>query len=245
MEGIPLTALWPILRRRWWIVLGLPLLTALLTVLLTKPAPSSYRVDLAFAINVPESSLLPGSDEGTRAKVAEAIVDDLARIIGRDVFAEAVANRLPADLARSRAPKDLVGMISSSLSADDRHRIIEIAVTGTAPPAASPEAEAALASDLDHIARAVIEELEQQPEPWLSALGEDHVELTLIDRPDPAHRLPPSLRQRLDLPLRVIAATLLALALATLLHLRDPRLHDPAAAAQAAGAPILARIPRR
>lgn len=245
MDGIHLTAVWPILRRRWWIVIGLPLLTALLTVLLSSPPPPSYQVNLAFAIDVPESSLLPGSDEGTRAKVAEAIVDDLARIIGRDVFAEAVASRLPADLTRSRAPVDLVGMISSSLSADDRHRIIEISITGATASEASPEAESSLASDLEHIARAVIEELEEQPEPWLSALGEDQVVLTLIDRPDPAHRLPPSLRQRLDLPLRVTAATLLALALATLLHLRDPRLHDPAAAAQAAGAPILARIPRR
>jgi capsular polysaccharide biosynthesis protein len=144
-----------------------------------------------------------------------------------------------------RQPDALAGMIASSLSADDRHRIVELSVTGSVPADADDAADSALTSNLEHIAGAVVEELDQNAGHWFAFLGEDEVTLTLIDQPDPAQRLPPSLRQRLDLPLRIAVATLLALALASLLHGLDPRLHDPQAAAQAADAPVLAQIPRR
>ena len=243
MDGIPLLEIWRILRRRWWLVLGLPLATALLSLLLAEPPPRRYAVTLAFAIDVPASSVVPGSEEGTRAKVAEAMADDLARIIGRDVFAEAIDARLNGDLPLS--PGDLDVGLSSSFSAEDRHRIIDLTVNGAAPPDADAATLEGLGDYMTLLALAVVDELDQNASRWFAYLGEPGVTVTLVDRPDPAVRLPPTLRERLELPLRVALASFLALLLAFLLHGLDPRLHDPEAAAQAARAPLLARIPRR
>lgn len=243
MDGIPLVEIWRVLRRRWWLVLGLPLATALLSLLLAEPPPQRYEVRLAFAIDVPDSSVVPGSEEGTRAKVAEAMADDLARIIGRDVFAEAIEARLSDDAARS--PEDLDIGFASSFSAEDRHRIIDLTVSGSAPPEADAATLERLVDRMTGLALAVVDELDQNAPRWFAYLGEPGVTVTLIDRPDPAVRLPPTLRERLELPLRVALAGLLALLLAFLLHGLDRRVHDPEAAALAAGAPLLARIPRR
>jgi hypothetical protein len=226
------------LLRRWPLVLGLPLAVALLAVLQYEPPPPVYQARLTFAIDVPPEVLLEGSDEGTAAKIGEALIDDLARILPGDVFAAALQARLPADVVV------VAGESNGSLSADDRHRVADVTITRNAPPNASVDELATLRSDLAAIARAVVEELEQDGGRWLALLGADGVRLTVVDGPH-VGTLPPSARSRLELPLRVALALLISVGLAALLHRLDPRLYDEGDVVHAAGAPVLATIPSR
>lgn len=234
---LDLRAALAIVRRRAWLIAGLPVVVALATAWTTAAPPATYQARLAFAVDIPPSARVPGSDDdGTTAKIGEALVDDIARIIPRDVFAAAVAARLPADT------RVAAGEIASELSAEDRHRVADVTVTRAAPPGASGAQVAALRAELEAIAVAVVDELEQNGGQWFARLGEDDVRITIVDRPDVAV-LDPPLRARIELPLRVALAVLVAVGLAFALHAIDPRIHDAIDARAAAGADVVGRIP--
>jgi capsular polysaccharide biosynthesis protein len=239
MEGMDLRQAFRLLRRRWWILLGLPATVLAISLALGNKPARSYQVGLAFAIDIPREMIVEGSDEGTAAKVAEAIVDDFARILSRDVFAEAIETRLGDEIGVTP------GEIASALSADDKHRIVELTVTRGLPAEAPPaEVEANLQS-LETIALAVVDELEENGGRWIASLGEVGVALTLIDRPErPAGPLPLSLRDRLDLPLRLGLALMAGIGLSVGLHALDPKLRGEAEARRLAGAEVLGRIPK-
>jgi hypothetical protein len=234
-DGLTVTALWRVLRRRWWLWVGLPAAVAAVSLATIKPPPAQYQARLAFAVDIPRSALVAGSDEGTAAKIGEALIDDVSRIIPRNVFAAAVARRLPAGM------HVLPGELAAETSATDRHRVSDVTVTRPLPPGADP---AALGRELDAIAQAIVAELEQNGGDWFARLGEDQVRLTLVDTPE-VTRVPASLRQRLEVPLRVLVAFGLGLVLALALHAVDPRLYDEADARRQAGAPVVAWLPAR
>jgi capsular polysaccharide biosynthesis protein len=224
------------LRRRWWLVLGLPILVLGLSLLLYDAPAVVYQARLSFAVDVPAAALVPGSDEGTAAKIGEALIDDLSRIISGDVFAEAVAAHLANDV--QVAP----GELASSLSATDRHRIADVTVTRAAQESDGPEELAALQSDLAAIAEAVVTELETNGTNWFARLGDEEVRLTVVSRPTVVQLAPP-LRVRLDIPLRIVLALLIGIGLALVWHYFDERLYDAREAAAAARAPVIGRIP--
>jgi len=234
----PLSEILAGLRRRWPIVLGLPLLVGLGSAITRPPEATAYETRFAIAIAVPEHALLPGSDEGTAAKIGEALIDDLARVIPGDVFSEAVARRLPADVDVSAAS------IAGSLAADDRHRIADISVSGWLPPGAGTEGRRALEAELEAIARAVADELTEDAATWFSLLGTPDVSVRIIDSPGRPAPIGPSLRSRLELPLRVALAAAVALGLALALHLRDDRLYTTTQVMRSTGLALLVAIPR-
>jgi hypothetical protein len=237
------------LRRRWWLIVGLPLLVAVLSVATAKAPPTQYQARLSFAVDIPRSAIVIGSDEGTAAKIGEALIDDLSRMIGGDMFAYAVATHLPAGTRVNP------GEIASSLSATDRHRIADVTVTralstseagGRLVGAGGQERDEVaqqLQGDLLAIAMAVVTELERNGNQWFARLGEDQVQLTIIDLPK-VSALPPPLRTRLEIPLRVALALIVAVGLAVLWQVLDPRLYTDAEAAAMAGAPVVGHIPR-
>lgn len=232
--GLGVAELARILRRRWGWVLGLPLVVLLFSLATARAAPTVYQARLAFAVDVPRSALVPGSEEGGAAKIGEALVDDISRIIPRDVFALAVTRRLPAGGAVSP------GELAAETSATDRHRVADVTVTRALPPGRDPRA---FAAELERVARAVVAELEENAGQWFARLGADDVVLTIVDAPDVV-TLAPSLRERLDLPLRLLAALALGVAIALGLHALDARLYTDAEARAAAGAPVLGWLPR-
>jgi len=226
-----------VLRRRWWLVLGLPLLVVVFSMLMAGDEPVTYEARLRVAVDIPRSLIVVGSDEGTAAKIGEALIDDVSRMIPSEAFAEAVAARLPVGVNVSP------GQIASELSATDRHRVADVWVRGTAAADADPDDVERIQSELLAIGDAAVAELEQNGNKWFARLGEDNVALTVIDRPRVA-ALPPSLRRRLDVPIRAGLALLAGIGLAFLLHALDPKLYADTDAEAATGAPIVARIPR-
>ena len=226
-----------ILMRRWWLVLGLPVVVALLTVLSGGPDDVTVEARLRFAIDIPRSVIVEGSDEGTAAKIGAALIDDIARVIPSEAFAAAVADRLPAGV------DDSAGEIASELSATDRHRIADVWVRRTVPADALGVPGADPREDLGMIAEKVVEELEENGSQWFARLGEDEVALTVIDGPTVSIAAA-SLRSRLELPMRVALALVVGVGLAFLLHALDPRLYTDADAEDASGAGVVGRIPR-
>ena len=63
-DGVELRAIWDLLRRQWRLILGLPLAVGLISLATHRPDPLAYRTRLAFALDIPRSALVPGSDEG-------------------------------------------------------------------------------------------------------------------------------------------------------------------------------------
>lgn len=216
------------LRRWWWIVVGLPALTALLWWVRPPAVDRSVTARLTVAVDVVPDGGGGGRTEGTAAEVGEALIDDLSRILPGAAFAAAVNARLPA--AAAVAP----GEISGAVSAEDRHRVTDVTVR-------RPAADAAL---VEGIAAAVADELVENGAAWAARLGTDDAVVTLVDGPHVA-AVPASLADRLALPLRLVLAVLVALGLATGLHAADPVLRQASDAAAAAAAPILAAVPRR
>ncbi len=227
------------LRRRFALLVGLPLAVAGLSIVFHQPPSIRYQTQLTFAVDVPQSALVPGSDEGTSAKVGEALIDDIHRIVQGDVFAAAVQARLLSGINFSP------GDGQSSLSADDRHRVADITVGRLLPADASPEAIAQTQQELGLIATAILDELVDNGDAWFSLLGADDVNLAIVDTPDPAGPVTPSLRDRVEIPLRIALAALVALGLALALHALDQRLFDATAVESQTRLTVLGRIPRQ
>ncbi len=225
-------------RRQLPILLGLPLLVVVLYQLAPPAQQVTYEARLAVAVDIPRSAIVVGSDEGTAAKIGEALIDDLARMIGGDVFAAAVARHLPP------TAQVAAGEIASSLSATDRHRIADITVRRELPRHASAAEVAALERQLLAVAEAVVTELNLHGREWFARLGEDEVVLTVVDSPRVA-RVPPSLRERLDLPLRILLALAIGLGLAAIREAVDPTIRSVEDAVAVGTAPVLGVIPSR
>ena len=200
-----------------------------------RSSPTVYQARLGLALDVPPELIVPTSDAGA-AKVGETLVDDISRIVGGDRFALAVAARRGDD--QIVAP----GEISSSLSATDRHRVLDVTVTRSLAPDASPTETAALREEIAAIAAAAAEELATNGGEWFGLLGAEGARLTVVHGPV-VDVGPPSLRARLELPLRVAAAAALGAALAIGWWVLDPRVRSAADAARACEAPILGRVP--
>lgn len=226
-----------ILKRRWWLVIGLPVIVALISLLAPGEETVTVEARLRFAIDIPRSVIVEGSDEGTAAKIGAALIDDIARVIPSEAFAAAVAGRLPDGVDVS------AGEIASELSATDRHRIADVWVRRTVPAESLASPDTDPRGPISLVAEKVVEELEENGTGWFARLGEDDIALTVIDGPS-VFVVQPSLRTRLDLPLRVALALVVGIGLAFLLHALDPRLYTGSEAVAASRAAVVGRIPR-
>lgn len=108
-----------ILLRRWWFILGLPLIVFIALVWWTSDPPfaSSFRA----SILMPGDTEVPGSSERPELMV----LDDLPELIDSQVFAEDVVAALPA----VGGPVLSVGEVHDSLSADRYSRIVTVQAT--------------------------------------------------------------------------------------------------------------------
>jgi hypothetical protein len=158
---------------------------------------------------------------------SEYLVDDFTEVVRSELFADKVSERL-ADQALQVPP----GVIQGSANTGKQHRIINLGFTW------GDRAE------LEAIASAAAAELIENTEFYFAQLGTDGAGVTLIDGPA-IGEMAPSLRSRLELPLRL----LLALSDRSGLDL-STRLHGYARCAMNAtcakwGCHLLARIPKK
>ncbi|MBC7315162.1 MAG: hypothetical protein H5T70_01905 [Chloroflexi bacterium] len=217
---------WRIVRRRLWIIVLLLAIVLAHYVFMRSPSPSVYTASMRFVVGIrPEA----GQGEYYRYDryytwlTAEYLLDDLAEVVKSAAFARDVANLAGLDVP--------VGAIQGATSAGKLHRILSVHITWPNAP------------ELERIANAVVEVLTVQGAKYFAQLATDEATVAVIDPPSIAP-VGPSLRQRLDLPLRLILALGVGVGLAFLWDYLDDTVRSRADLA-ALGVPLIGEIPKR
>jgi capsular polysaccharide biosynthesis protein len=219
-----------ILKRRWWIptaLVGLTLVFSLLTLKPWQPHPPTYVLGISFSVGVKPQPLTDAFtyDGYYSALASEYLVDDFGEVVKGSEFAAAVSKRL-ADQGIVVTP----GQIQSATQTGKLHRILMVSI---------------LDGDrerLPKIADAVIATMTQDAEIFMPRLHEDQGAVYLINRGGIA-AIGPSLKQRLELPLRLVLALLTGVGLAFLMEYLMPRVQS-GKDLEALGVQVLAEIPR-
>jgi capsular polysaccharide biosynthesis protein len=224
---------WSILRRRWWIPVLLGLLVGLLSLLQLRPwqpKPPAYTASLRMLVGV-----MPAAAEDVTTYydpryyawlTSEYLVDDFTEVVRSQLFAANVSARL--------AYQNIVvppGVIQGSAATGKLHRIISLNLGGGDE------------TQLRQIADAAAAELAENAPAYFQQLGTEGAGVTLIDGPN-IGLVGPSVREQLELPLRVLLGVLVGIGLVFLLHYLDTSVREPAEL-EAMGLPVLGQIPRR
>ncbi|MDH7489074.1 MAG: hypothetical protein QHH80_06160 [Anaerolineae bacterium] len=223
-----LRAYWRVLKRRWWVWVLLPVLVVLITLLTAKPAPATYTASMAFTVGIrPEAKTgdYYAYDRYYTWLTAEYFVDDLAEVIRRSEFSNAVS----AELAKRGVQVSGVA-VGAATQTGKLHRILNVSV-------AWHDSE-----QIRAIADAITTVLEEQSATFFGFLQAEDAVVRRIDGPHfgVAGR---SLRERLDLPLRLIIALLAGVAIAFLWDYLDDTVRTREELARM-GVEVLAEIPR-
>jgi len=216
-----------IITRRLWLVVALPLMVLLFALATHRPTPPMFHASMRLAIGVPPLAVERGMNFDPRltsGQASEFLADDFTEVIQGSAFAAAVSKRLPAGLVIP------AGAIAGSTSAEKHHRILYVDITW-------PDE-----TQLSAISQAIIQTMREEGSTYLAQLGAADAKVYLLDGPNIAP-VGPSLRQRLDIPLRVALALVAGLALAFLLEYLDDTVRD-AADMEALGIPVLGEIPK-
>jgi capsular polysaccharide biosynthesis protein len=199
---------WHIIRRRWWLPVGLAVAVALLTVAMQRPwlpRPPSYTASMRFNVGV-QPQRLPDAytyDRYYTMLTSEYLVDDMGEIVRSQRFAEAVSRRL--------ADQGIVmpaGAIGANTQPGKLHRILTVNVSWGD------------ATQLKAIAEAVAATVTEGSAEFFSQFSAEEADIRLIDPPVIA-QAGRSAREQLDLPLRIALALVAGVALAFLLHYLD------------------------
>lgn len=215
---------WKIIRRRLWLIVGLLAVVGASYLLYAPQATPSYVATMRFVVGIQPQQAPPDVytyDRYYTWLTAEYLVDDLAEVVKSQAFAADVAN-----LAGVSLP---VGAIQGATAAGKLHRILTVSVTW-------PNQE-----ELARIANAIEQNLAQHGGKYFAQLSTDPAIVSVIDAPT-IFQPGPSLRQRLDLPLRLMLALMAGILAAFLLDYLDTMVREPADLEQL-GLPIIAEIP--
>jgi capsular polysaccharide biosynthesis protein len=222
---------WAILRRRWWLPAVLVVLVGLLSLLQLQPwqpkAPN-YSVSMRMLVGV-----LPAAEQDVTAYdpryyawlTSEYLVDDFTEVVRSQLFAENVSARLQAQ--NITVPP---GVIQASAATGKLHRIISLSFSWGD------------AAQLEAIAQAAAAELTENTPFYFQQLGTDNAGVTLIDRPA-VSAVNNSVRDQVELPLRILFAFLVGIGLVFLLHYLDDSVRR-AGDLETIGLSVIGEIPR-
>lgn len=220
-----LRAYWRIVRRWLWLIVLLPALVLIASLALRPAASHGAVANMRLTVGI-----VPEAGDGKYYTydryyswlTAEYLADDLSEIIRSRAFAAEVSKRLGGAVS--------VGQIQGATNPQKLHRILTVSV------GASSEQQA-----LD-IANAIEATLRESAGQFLPQLSAQNAALSVID-PPALVPIGPGLREKLDLPLRVMLALAAALALAFLLDYLDESVRDRQDL-ERLGLSVLAEIPR-
>ncbi len=217
---------WEIIVRRAWIVLLVPGVALISWLIVRVPPTEGYQGSLRFMVGVtPPEGPLTGDELYSFELASEFIVDDFAEVVKSQAFAQDVAARL-ADHEVEVQRCAIQGFAVTRL-----HRILTVTIS-------CPDRDEAVA-----IAQATQRTLEEENARYFTQLGARGALVTVID-PAVVTPVPPSLRERLDLPIRLALGVVGGLGLAFLLDYVDTSIRTPRDA-ESLGIPLLGRLPGR
>ena len=221
-----------IIRRSWWLVLGLPLLVALVTALLWVVGPIRYGTEVTMlvtqrpiATNQPTVTL-PDYNNFNSWAASEYIVDDLLQLVSTRRFAQDIVGYV-----KQQHNQDLdVEEVQEGLEAERKHRTVYLAV------------EAAQSDQVMWIADGAVAMLQQNGLAYWDRSDSAELGVSVLEQPERAERVNNLTALALDLVIRTLLALLLALGIAFLRHYLDQTLrqrHD----VEALGLDLVGAIP--
>lgn len=221
---VELAAYCQVLKRRVWLI-ALALVAFLISYVLVRPSmPGGYTAHMRFVVGITPEQHPSGTytyDRYYTWLTAEYLLDDLSEVVKSQRFAADVATRSGLSVPG--------GVIQGATSAGKLHRVLDVSLSWHDH------------DELQALANATVEALVDGGDRYFAQLGTNDAVISVIDPPSIAP-IGPSLRQRLDLPLRIILALLVGVVLAFLLDYVDPTVRHRADAREL-GISILAEIP--
>jgi capsular polysaccharide biosynthesis protein len=200
-----------VILRRWWLAV-LPLLVIAAITFATTPriTPTTYQVTMSFAGGLPPEPQSKDAYEYDRHYnwlASEYITQGMALVIDKGKFADGVTKRLRQKRLEIKVP---VGVIRGEW----RSSVMRVFVNWNN------------AEQCAQIAQAVVDELNENAGAYWSQLeGANVSPFRLMDDIVPVPVAPP-LRDRFDLPVRVLLGIVAGVLLAFLAHTLDPVLRD-------------------
>ncbi|MBL7199253.1 MAG: hypothetical protein ISS56_03800 [Anaerolineae bacterium] len=216
---------WQIVVRRWWLIVALLLIVGVVSLATHNWSPAE-RYTTTFRFNVGMEPVPPPDAEYVYDPLdvwmaSEYLMDDLASAVRGADYARRISERLEEE-----------GLsLAGAFGAATEHRMLIVSATwGNRDQLAS-------------IANAAVAVLNEDAAELVGPLGQARPVLRLIDPPviAPVGR---SLKDKLDLPIRIGLALLAGVAGAFLLDYLDGSIRDQEEL-EAMGIAVLARIPRR
>lgn len=201
---------WHIVHRRLWLIAALVLVVLMASLVGRLPRPERFLATSRFAVAVqpePTTGEYYAYDRYYTWLASEYLVDDLAEVVAGRAFAEEIEAALQVQGVSPSHP------LGGAFSASTKHRTLTLQIVW-------PNAE-----ELSRIAAAAQQVLSERSSRFFGQLGESKVDIQTIDPPTIA-LLGPGLREQLDLPLRVLLALVVGVALAFVLHYLDDAVHD-------------------
>jgi capsular polysaccharide biosynthesis protein len=220
---------WHIVWKRVWIPILLLGVVLVISLALRRSSPLQYQASARVLVDVPPLEAVEGmgfDPRLTAPQATEYLVDDFSLFVSSQAVAQAVSQRLSGQ--GIQVPP---GVIQSSTASEKIHRVITVRVTWSDP-------DQALA-----ILRASVDVLRQESPSYFGRLGLEEPQITLFDGPG-VSPIPPSLTQRLDLPVRLLLALAAGVALCFLLDYMDDSVRGRQEL-EGMGIQVLAEIPMR
>jgi capsular polysaccharide biosynthesis protein len=218
-----------VLIRYGWLITALPLLVGVASFILRPQSPPTYTASVRFTIGVnalPADKVTGYDPILTAYQASEYIRDDFVEIIQSDVFADDVN----AQLAKMGASDLKVSKSNLSAAIEKQRRLMSMSIMwGDAAQA-------------QKIVDAAVKNLSENNAKYFAQLGSAGATLTVIDKPVVAP-VGKSLREQLDIPIRIVIALFAGIALAFILDYLDTSVRD-ARDAEALGLPIVGEIPK-
>ena len=213
---------WRIIWRRWWLVAALVLIVLVVSVITYEAPAPVYRATMRFAIGVEGEEpveAVSGQGRSDAWLASEYLADDLSEVLKGGDFARRISEQVRFDVP------------AGTIFASREHRIMTVSVTG-------PDRD-----QVQAIAEAVGAAVEDGGGDYFPQLTGVEAQAVLIDGPG-IGQAGRSLRDRLDLPIRLFVALVAGVALAFLWDYLDDSVRDRAEL-EALGVAVLGEIPRK
>lgn len=218
-----------VLIRFWWLIVALVVVVAVGSfVFRPQPAPV-YQAGVRFTIgvNAPTYAQANGYDPIlTSYQASEYIRDDFVEVVQSDLFAEDVT----AQLRKAGINDATVRRGAISAAIEKQRRIMSLTVTWND------------ADQSTKIIDAAIKNLSENNPKYFAQLGSSPAMITIIDKPNVV-RVGASLREQMDIPIRITLALLAGIALAFILDYLDQSVRD-ARDVESLGFKVIGEIPR-
>jgi len=218
-----------VILRYWWLTAALAVVVGVGSWVFRTQAAPQYTAGVRFTIgvNAPPASQVTGYDPIlTSFQASEYIRDDFVQVIQSDLFAEDVN----AQLAKSGASGIKVTKGNISGAVEKQRRLMSLTVVWNNP------------DETGKIADAAMKNLSENNAKYFAQLGAAGASVTVIDKPVVSPVLP-GLRERLDIPIRIVIALLAGIALSFLLDYLDSSVRE-SRDLEALGMRVMGEIPR-